>query len=57
MGYSKIDLLTRLAKTSIWDLGQQVPCAYPMLDPKILLKFGRWIEEVPKISHNFQNML
>ena len=42
---------------SIQDLGWSVPCAYSILDPKIISKFERWEEEVSKFAPNFQNRL
>ena len=38
----------------IWDSGQQVPSAYPILDLKNLSKLERWKKEVPKVLPNFQ---
>lgn len=34
----------------IWDLGQRVPYAYLILDPKVLLEFLECQEEVLKVS-------
>lgn len=34
----------------IWDLGEQVPCAYPVLDPEILSKCKEIGRGGPKIS-------
>ena len=47
-GWTKIAL-----HMPILDLGEQVPCAYPILDPKFSSKFKRWKKEVPKVSSNF----
>ena len=38
----------------IHDWGEQVPCAYPILDPKFLSKFERWKKEVPKFHPTFK---
>ena len=31
------------------------PMPYPILDTKILSKFEGWKQEVPEVSHDFQN--
>ena len=46
--------LHSIGQPKIYD---KIPCAYPILDPKILSKFERWKEEVPNVSPIFQNKL
>jgi hypothetical protein len=63
VGLFNIDFLTYPTKMGGWSYpcisrsGQQVPCSSPILYPKVLPKFERWKEDVPKVSPHFENML
>ena len=51
---TKVDGLNLTLYRPIWDLGQQILCACLILNPKILSKFEKWKEKVPKFHPTFK---